>query len=235
MFSVRVRDVKRYSDSVSTIFFDAELTSYPGQFIMLNVFGLEEIPLSLSSPNSVTVKAVGETTRYLINIKKGEFVGIKGPFGNPFSLIGGKALLIAGGIGIAPLHYLYHRLKECRAEIKVLFGVKSEEDVCLVENMGNVAIASEDGSVGTKGTIADLIRKENLDSFDKIYVCGPRAMTDFLLKYFLDKGVIQKAEFSLSRYMKCGLGVCGSCVLENGLRVCKEGPVFRGKDLVKDI
>ncbi len=232
MFSVRVKRVKRYSKSISTIIFNTEFLSYPGQFVMLNVFGLEEIPLSLSSPNSVTVKAVGETTEYLVNVEEGELLGIKGPMGNPFSLIRGNALLIAGGIGIAPLHYLYQRLEECGSEIRVLFGVKSEDDICLIENMENLEIASEDGSVGVKGTIADLIKREELEKYDKIYVCGPKSMTDFLIEYLRKKNAIKKTEFSLSRYMKCGLGVCGSCVIENGQRVCKEGPVFRGRDLI---
>ena len=234
MFSVRVKKVKRYGKSISTIFFDKELRSYPGQFIMLNVFGLEEVPLSLSSPNSVTVKAVGETTQYLVNIKEGEFVGVKGPYGNMFSLTDGRALLIAGGIGIAPLHYLYQRLKECGANVRFLFGVKSQEDVCLTENVENITIASEDGSVGIRGTVKDLIMSENLEEFDRIYVCGPKAMTNFLIDYFKEKGVMDRAEFSLTRYMRCGFGVCGSCVLENGLRVCVDGPVVRGKEL-KDI
>lgn len=234
MFSLKVKKVKRYSESVSTIFFDKEIRSYPGQFIMLNVFGFEEIPLSLSSPNSVTVKAVGETTRYLVGIKEGEFVGIKGPYGNMFSLTNGRALLVAGGMGIAPLHYLYLRLRECGADVRFLFGVKSIEDVCLTEDIDEIVVASEDGSVGIRGTVKDLIVKEDLSEFDKIYVCGPKAMTEFLLKYFKEKGVIDRAEFSLTRYMRCGLGVCGSCVLENGLRVCVDGPVVRGREL-KDI
>uniref|UniRef100_A0A7C4S4U7 Dihydroorotate dehydrogenase electron transfer subunit n=1 Tax=Geoglobus ahangari TaxID=113653 RepID=A0A7C4S4U7_9EURY len=234
MFSVRVKKVKRYNKSISTIIFDKELRSYPGQFIMLNVFGLEEIPLSLSSPNSVTVKAVGETTQYLVNIKEGEFVGVKGPYGNMFSLTNGRALLVAGGMGIAPLHYLYLRLEECGADVRFLFGVKSQEDICLTENIKDIVIASEDGSVGIRGTVKDLIIRENLEEFDKIYVCGPKAMTKFLISYFKEKGVIDKAEFSLTGYMRCGFGVCGSCVLENGLRVCVDGPVVRGKEL-KDI
>lgn len=233
MFSVRVKEVKRYSKTVSKIIFNKDFRSYPGQFIMLNVFGFEEIPLSLSSPNSVTVKAVGETTNYLVNIKEGELVGVKGPYGNMFSLTSKRALLVAGGIGIAPLHYLYMELRECGADAKLLFGVKSKEDVCLTEDIENILIASEDGSVGTKGTVKDLIVRENLDEFDRIYVCGPKAMTDFLIEYFKEKDVLDRAEFSLTGYMKCGFGVCGSCVI-NGLRVCVDGPVIRGKDL-KDI
>ena len=102
MFCVRVKKVVKHTESIATIFFDKIIRSFPGQFLMVNVFGHEEIPLSLSSPNSITVKAVGETTRALVNIDAGELLGIRGPFGRPFTPAK-KALIIAGGIGIAPM------------------------------------------------------------------------------------------------------------------------------------
>ena len=107
MFCLKVKKVVRHCDSIATLVFERAVRSYPGQFVMLNVFDYEEIPLSLSSPNSVTVKAVGETTKALVNFKGGEIVGIRGPFGRPFSY-SKRALIVAGGIGIAPLRYLYH-------------------------------------------------------------------------------------------------------------------------------
>ena len=103
MFTLRVAKVVRHTEEISTIYFNRILRSFPGQFVMVNVFGYEEIPLSLSSPRSVTVKMVGETTKALVNIEAGTILGVRGPFGNPFTPTDGKALILAGGIGIAPL------------------------------------------------------------------------------------------------------------------------------------
>ncbi len=231
MFSVRVEKVIKYNENFSTIFFDSYLKSYPGQFIMVNVFGYEEIPLSLSSPNSVTVKAVGETTRSLINVQTGELLGIRGPFGRPFTPTSDRALLIAGGIGAAPLFYLHDYLKTRCKSIKVIYGAKTQEELIWKSRFENVVIVTEDGSEGIKGTVLDLVKKEDIDSYSKIYCCGPKEMLKALYKHFEDFDVLNKTEFSMENYMRCGIGVCGSCVMENGLRVCADGPVFRGDEL----
>ncbi len=234
MFTLRVDKVIRHNERYSTIFFEKELKSFPGQFVMLNIFDLEEIPLSLSSPQSVTVKAVGETTRYLIKIKPGERVGIKGPIGNPFSPAKGKVLMIAGGIGVAPLAYLYDFLQKCRVKVKVLYAVRSSDDLVLKERFekARMRIITEDGSEGEKGNIFDLVYSEDVEEYDKIYICGPEVVMRGIHSYFKELGILNKTEFSLDRYMKCGIGICGSCVIGNGMRVCVEGPVFRGDEIV---
>ncbi len=231
MFSLKVEEIIRHSDTVSTIFFSGKLRSYPGQFIMLNVFGLEEIPLSLSSPNSVTVKAVGRTTEALASIPTGTIVGIRGPFGRPFSPTNKRALFVAGGIGVAPLVYLNDFLTACGAEVKLLYGVKSSYELVWVDRFDDVSISTEDGSEGVKGTVLDLLRDEDLRTYDRIYVCGPEAMLRKVLELVRKEGVEKRTEFSVERMMRCGIGLCGSCVLEDGLRVCAEGPVFRGDEL----
>ncbi|RLI71519.1 dihydroorotate dehydrogenase electron transfer subunit [Archaeoglobales archaeon] len=231
MFSVRVEKVIKYNEDYSTIFFNSYLKSYPGQFVMLNVFGLEEIPLSLSSPNSVTVKAVGETTKALINIQTGELLGMRGPFGQPFTPTSGKALLIAGGIGAAPLFYLHDYLKRKGVEVKVLYGARTQEELIWKSRFENVITATEDGSEGFKGTVFDLTKREKIRKYSKIYCCGPETLLKKLYNYFEEHEMLDKTEFSLERYMRCGIGVCGSCVLENGLRVCADGPVFRGDEI----
>jgi len=232
VFSLKVEEIIRHSETISTIFFSGKLRSYPGQFIMLNVFGLEEIPLSLSSPDSVTVKAVGETTKALISIPTGTFVGVRGPFGRPFSPTNKKALFVAGGIGIAPLVFLNDFLTACGAKVRLLYGAKSSDELVWVDRFDEVRISTEDGSEGLKGTVLDLLKDENLRDYDRIYVCGPEAMLRKVLEIVKKEGMEKRTEFSVERMMKCGIGVCGSCVLEDGLRVCAEGPVFRGDELL---
>jgi len=232
VFCLKVEKVIKHSENIATLIFDREIRSYPGQFIMLNVFDYEEIPLSLSSERSVTVKAVGETTKALVNFKGGEIVGVRGPFGKHFSY-SKNALLIAGGIGVAPLRYLYHKLKEIRADVVVFYGAKSVDELVFLDEFKDAYISTDDGSYGFKGNVVQHLieRGVDFDSFDRIYCCGPEVMLRSLYSIFKEKGILKKVEFSVERYMRCGIGICGSCVLKNGLRVCREGPVFRGDEL----
>ncbi|AGK60406.1 dihydroorotate oxidase B, electron transfer subunit [Archaeoglobus sulfaticallidus PM70-1] len=231
MFSLKVDKIIKHSETVSTIFFNSKLRSYPGQFVMLNLFDYEEIPLSLSSPYSVTVKAVGTTTEALVRIRTGELVGIRGPFGKPFTPTNGKALLVAGGIGSAPLYYLHDYLKNLGAEVHVIFGGKTSADLIWKDRFESVELSTEDGSEGYEGTVIDLMRGKDLEGFDKIYICGPEGMLIAAYRILKERNLLSKAEFSLESYMKCGIGVCGTCVLKDGSRVCVEGPVFSGEEL----
>ncbi len=231
MFTLKVERVTRHNSYTATLHFSKALKSYPGQFVMLNLFGVEEIPLSLSSPRSVTVKAVGETTERLVNFSGGEAVGVRGPFGNPFSPTSGSALIVAGGIGIAPMMFLYDFLERCGAKVRVIYGVKSREELLPVGRFEDLTVTTEDGSAGMEGTVLDALKAENLDGYDRIYACGPHGMIEALVDLFEKRNVIEKTEFSLERYMRCGIGVCGSCVIDNGLRVCADGPVFSGRQL----
>ncbi len=229
MFCLRVRRVVRHSEKVSTLILEREVPSKPGQFLMVNVIGYEEIPLSLSSPNSITVKAVGETTKALVKFKGGEILGIRGPFGKSFTP-SNRALIIAGGIGIAPLRYLYHWLN---AEVTVFYGARSRDELVFLEEFEDVHVSTDDGSYGFKGNVVQLLKRSNVnfDCFDRIYCCGPPVMLKSLYELLKKNDALKKSEFSIERFMRCGIGLCGSCVLENGLRVCREGPVFRGDEL----
>ncbi len=231
MFTLEVKDVIRQNRDTATIRFSASMRSYPGQFVMLYLFGYEEIPLSLSSPDSITVKGVGETTNALLKVKAGDVLGVRGPFGNPFSP-SKKALIVAGGIGIAPMAFLYDSLKRFGAEIKVIYGARCGEDLIFRDKFKNTAFFTEDGSFGNSGTVVDGVKEEDLDQYERIYVCGPGGMISELLEVFKREGALSKTEFSLERMMRCGIGVCGSCVLDNGLRVCADGPVFKGDDII---
>jgi dihydroorotate dehydrogenase electron transfer subunit len=232
MFSVRVKNVTKHSKDTVTVTFNVSFRSFPGQFVMLNLPGHEEIPLSLSSPDSVTVRAVGETTEALVNIQPGELLGIKGPMGRPFSIPNGTALLIAGGIGIAPLIYLHDYIIGRGGEVKILYGVRTSEELINHRRFENIKISTDNGSAGFHGNVIDLLKVEDRpDRYSRIYCCGPEIMLRKLYDFFKENKLLRKVEFALERYMKCGMGVCGSCALENGLMVCSEGPVFNGVEL----
>lgn len=228
MFVVRVSNFRKFNEKIAHIEFKPVLKAFPGQFVMLNVFGYEEIPLSLASTNSVVVKAVGETTDALVN-KKFEILGLRGPFGKPFTLPKNKRiLLIAGGIGVAPLKFLYEVASE-NNDVDFVYGAKSSNE--LVFKFRNCVYTTEDGSFGLKGTVIDALKSLDLKSYERVYCCGREEMMKAVWKLFEPLLPKKSYEVSLERYMRCGFGVCGSCSLENGLLVCKDGPVFNAEEL----
>jgi len=230
MYYTKITKVERLTKDIATLYFNVSLQSYPGQFVMLNVPGYEEIPLSLSSPSSVTVKAVGETTERLVNAEEGMRVGLRGAFGSAFTP-SKSALIVAGGIGIAPLKYLYDFLRKCNAKVSVIFGERTAKNLFWIDKFNKITVTTEDGTLGIKGTVIDALMLENLEEFEKIYVCGSESMLRATYAFLKERDALGKAEFSLEGFMRCGIGVCGSCVIENGLRVCADGPVFKASDL----
>ncbi len=221
---VKVVRVEKHSKEIATIHVNANFRALPGQFAMLNVPGYEEIPLSFSSQSSFTVKAVGDTTKRLVNIEEGSLVGVRGPFGKPFK-IKDNALIIAGGIGVAPLRFLYTTMLRLNYNVRVIYGARSEEEL-VWKDFKNAVFATEDGSFGYKGTAVDMVEREDLSRYSAVYCCGKSEFLKKLYKIFERNLNAEIVEFSLERLMRCGIGVCGSCVLPSGMRVCKDGPVF---------
>ncbi|MEM2244457.1 MAG: dihydroorotate dehydrogenase electron transfer subunit [Archaeoglobaceae archaeon] len=221
---VKVVRVEKHSREIATIYINANLKPLPGQFAMVNIPSYEEIPLSFSSESSFTVKAVGETTKELVNVKPGSLIGVRGPFGRPFR-IRDNALLIAGGIGIAPLRFLYDVMSRLNYNVRIIYGAKSGEEL-VWKDFKNAVFATDDGSFGYRGTVVDVVEKENLENYSAIYCCGKSELLKKLYKIFEGFSRAKLVEFSLERLMRCGIGVCGSCVLPSSMRVCKDGPVF---------
>jgi len=229
---VSIARVKKETPSIQTFIFDQSFAFSPGQFVMIWVPGVDEIPMALSSENSVTVQKVGDATGALFNLVYGNKLGIRGPFGNGFTK-GEKILAIAGGVGAAPL------LPLARADcvMTLLLGARTETELLFVDQLDectDVLIATDDGSLGLRGFVTMLMDDLNLGAYDRIAVCGPEVMMRAVLSKVEEKGIAHKTEFSLHRYMKCGIGVCGSCCIDpSGLRVCRDGPVFSGDKLLK--
>jgi len=231
-FTVTITMIRRETPNIRTFFFDQEIVFYPGQFVMVWVPGVDEIPMALSTPNSITVQNVGDATGALFGMEPGGKLGLRGPFGNGFSK-GEKVLAIAGGVGAAPLL----PLAKSDSVMTMLLGARTEAEllfVDLLDECTDVLIATDDGSQGHHGFVTALMDDLNLMAYDRIAVCGPEVMMRSVLAKVSEKGLEHKTEFSLHRYMKCGLGVCGSCCIDpSGLRVCRDGPVFSGDVLQK--
>jgi dihydroorotate dehydrogenase electron transfer subunit len=225
--TVSITRIRKETPNIRTFFFDFEFTFVPGQFVMVWVPGVDEIPMALSSQNSITVQKVGDATAALFAMKAGDKLGIRGPFGNGFTR-GEKVLAVAGGVGAAPL------LPLARADcvMTMLLGARTETELLFVDQLDectDVLIATDDGSFGHHGLVTSLMDDLNLGAYDRIAVCGPEKMMRAVLAKVTEKGIEHKTEFSLHRYMKCGVGVCGSCCIDpSGLRPCRDGPVFTG-------
>jgi dihydroorotate dehydrogenase electron transfer subunit len=244
-----ILDVKTESPTVKTFTFKDRLCikAKPGQFLMLWIPSIDEIPLSIFNVNeeegtvSVAVKRVGEATQALHDKKVGDAIGVRGPIGNNFTLSSGKILMVGGGIGIAPLLFLAKKLASLKAEKMVLaVGAKTKSELLFLNELGglcgetNVLAATEDGSYGVKALASDLaetiLAKEK---FDMVYACGPEQMLRKVFECCEKQGVFMEA--SLERLMRCAIGICGSCTIGK-YRVCRDGPIFNINQLksVKD-
>lgn len=224
-----IKRVKRQNEIHKTIYFShpACREARAGQFVMVWIPGLDEIPMSLSevgSEQAITVEKVGEATRALHEMVEGDKIGIRGPYGNGFTMVGKKALFVGGGTGIAPMLPL---IKRYGGEKYVVLGAQKKDFLLFVEEierMAHLYISTDDGSAGYKGFATDLAKSiMEEEEFDIVYTCGPEPMMKKMLDMCLKKGVPMQA--SLERYMKCGVGICDSCSI-NGYHVCKDGPVF---------
>jgi dihydroorotate dehydrogenase electron transfer subunit len=226
--NVEITDINTESRDIKTFFFDYSFHFIPGQYVMVWIRGVDEIPMSLSYANGITVRNVGDATGALFALREGDTLGMRGPFGNGFGVAKLPALLVAGGVGASPLAPLAETLKN---KITTILGAKTENELLFrerFENSGALLIATEDGSAGYKGFTVDLL--ERTKGYNEILSCGPEKMMRKVLDHAVVAGV--QSQFSLQRYIKCGVGLCGSCCVDpSGLRACIDGPVFTGKQL----
>ncbi len=225
--AVEITGVKVETPSVRTFSFSRDIDFLPGQFVMVWVPGVDEVPMALSSSASITVQNVGDATGALFGMQAGDVIGIRGPFGNGFPT-SGKILCIAGGVGAAPLRSLIGSgSAEC-----LLLGARKKEELLFVREFSSrtrILTATDDGSAGHFGPVTALLPSAALPSFNHICVCGPERMMYAVLLYLKEIGIPERGYFSLHRYMKCGIGLCGSCCIDpSGFCVCREGPVFTG-------
>jgi NAD(P)H-flavin reductase len=244
-----IRDVKTFYMSLDNKDIDKNFKIKSGQFIMCTVFGAGEFAVSLPpSPENdrfhLTVRKVGSVTNALHDLKVGDKVGIRGPFGNgfPFAEIKGKNIVyVAGGIGLIPLrssivHVLQH--KQDFGRVIVLHGARTPDDLMYKENLKEwqafpgfeTYITVDVGTPGWSGEVGfvhTLFDKVNLPIENTVaFVCGPPVMFNTVIGELMKRGLRDDCIIStLERHMKCGIGKCQHCAIGRTL-VCTDGPVY---------
>ena len=213
----------------------------PGQFVMVWSFSGEydEKPMSISLIDiendeiGVTVKNIGKFTENMHNLSVGDKIGVRGPYGNGFNLenLENKNILaIGGGVGMAPIYCFTSYAKEKGANIGLVSASVTENELLFDEKFNcdnvNTFTCTDDGSCGFKGYAShrteDLLEKS---SYNMAVVCGPEIMMKGIFDLLEDYKI--PSEYSMERYMKCAMGICGQCCVDSkGWRVCVEGPVF---------
>jgi NAD(P)H-flavin reductase len=227
-----------------------DMTFDPGQFNMLYVFGIGEIPISMSSDPARgrlwhTVRAVGQVSAALARLRPGDAIGLRGPFGTGWPMAVAPArdvIVVAGGLGLAPLRPAIYRIlaeRERYGQVSILYGTRSPDDILYHRELERwrreldigieVTVDHATGDWrGHVGVVTMLIPRATFDPADCIaMVCGPEIMMRFTVAALTKAGVPDDAIYlSMERNMKCAVGFCGHCQFGPTF-ICKDGPVFR--------
>ena len=239
---VAIRSVETDNYRTKTIVLDASLEATPGQFVMAWLPRFDEKPFSLVSADPVTlmITAVGPFTRLLHERGPGDALWIRGPFGNGFRLPrqGLRAAFVGGGYGVAPLLWLARAWRQQLAELTVVIGAGADVDLLYVNRFVRLRkdyaksgiglrllTCTEDGSAGSHGRVTDLLTGPvAAGELDLICGCGPHGMLAALDRLGEEYGVAR--QLSWEAYMRCGIGICGSCE-HDGRVLCLDGPVLQ--------
>ena len=244
------RVVERRQDTADTWTLELEpgMAFAPGQFTMLSAGGAGEVPISISGDAAGerlvhTVRAVGLATEAICAAEPGRVLGVRGPFGIPWptaAVEGADVVIVAGGIGLAPLrpailHVFAHAARYGR--IHVLYGARSPDQLLypgqLAEWGAEVIVDTADGDwTGSVGVVTKLIDRAAFDPGSAVaMLCGPEVMMRFAVPALAARGVAaERVYVSLERNMQCGIGQCGHCQLGPTL-ICRDGPVYRWSDV----
>lgn len=253
--AMRIARVDREVDRTFSFVFDTKARGgfafAPGQFNMLYVHGVGEVPISISgdpSDPSVlvhTIRAVGTVTNVMEGLSKGDVVGVRGPYGSAWPVEeakGGDLLVVAGGLGLAPLrpavlHALAHRDDYDR--VVLLVGARTPDDLLYRAELERwrgrfdteVEVIVDRAGRDWRGNVGVVTRLFDSARFDPesttALICGPEVMMRFAVRELLARGVArERAYVSMERSMKCGVGLCGHCQWGPAF-VCKDGPVYR--------
>ena len=224
-------------------------SSQPGQFLMVSLPHCGEAPISISStptrPGSIhlSVRKAGLLTSAMHGLAPGDIIGVRGPYGKPFALeeLAGRDLLfVAGGIGLAPLRSVINHCLDSGHDgrIEILYGSRTPSDIAFKEDIAfwqdqkNVTCrltvdVAEPGWDGPVGVVTSLLTEVDFDPKNSVaLVCGPPMMIRFVMAELSAKGYDdEKIITTMERHMKCGVGACGHCHMDDRL-VCVDGPVF---------
>lgn len=237
---MRTASVKKTSEEnyrVETLELDTALEgAAPGQFIMVWMPGSGERPISIGNddPLTISVANVGKVSGAICELRSGSMISYRGPLGKPFTIPENakRILLVGGGYGVVPLHFLAKTAKKAGVEAIAVVGARNERDIIYDKRLGQwckkVLVTTDDGSRGKKGNVmAEVEPLLANDGISCVYACGPERMMMAVAQTCKAKKIA--CQVSLERYMKCGVGVCGSCDL-GGKTCCRDGPVFSGEE-----
>ncbi len=236
--SFEIKDFWEEAENIRTFVFKGTLNSKPGQFCMLWLPDNDEKPFSIARDYDgeiwLTICKVGPMTTELFKLKKGDKVGLRGSYGHGFTTnekfsADKTVVLVGGGYGTAPLHFVAKTHFESGAKkVIMIIGARSKnfliwEQKCRDSGF-EVHIATDDGSAGEKGFTTQILDKIlDTEKIDLVQTCGPEIMMKIIAQTCIKQNTA--CEVSIERYMKCGFGVCGQCVSASGEKMCQTGPV----------
>ena len=221
----------------------------PGQFVMVWAFGVGEVPISVSGPPErpgdavvLTVRDIGAVSHAICSSEPGSVLGLRGPLGNSWPIEaaeGGDVVVVAGGIGLAPLRPVVLHAVARRSEfgsVSVLYGARTPLDLLYMDEISrwrnSVAVevtvdAADSSWTGRVGVVPKLLEQAEFQpETATVFVCGPEVMIHFTVEALHERGVPDERIFvSLERDMRCGIGLCGHCQLGPTL-ICRDGPVY---------
>ncbi len=258
VFTRQFRIIRKRTETYDTFSIDlvalddiAVFDFEPGQFNMLYIFGIGEVPISISGdPENTgtlthTIRKVGAVTRGIGGLKKGGYLGVRGPYGAgwPIKAAAGKDVIaVAGGIGLAPLRpAIYYLLahREQYSRIILMYGARTPEDILYLRQLEKwqslkdmTTLVTVDRALGdwrgNVGVVTTLVGRSSFDPSNCIaMICGPEIMMRYTVLELEKHGVEEKDIYvSMERNMKCGIGLCGHCQIGPTF-VCKDGPVYR--------
>ncbi|MBR6163761.1 dihydroorotate dehydrogenase electron transfer subunit [bacterium] len=237
-----VKNLKKCSKDIYLLELESETSfvSTAGQFISIFCERTLRRPFSIyqNDGNTVSVlfREIGKGTKYLTSLKENDIVDFSGPFGNGFEIKNKRALLIGAGAGVAPVSYLKTELEKRGIESLLISGFRDKDDIpsCLNSDF----IVTDDGSNGIKSNVIDFARlKVKEFNPEIIYSCGPLIVLKKSSELAKELGI--EAQVSMEKVMACSIGVCRGCVIDvikegqvQNASVCKDGPVFKGSEVV---
>ena len=243
---VEIKEIIDETPTIKTFKFDWDMETLgrpnPGEFVMVWNFKNEK-PMSISQINddemAISVKNIGEFTSQLHDLAVGDKIGIRGSYGTGFnnSFEGKNIVAIGGGVGMAPINAIASDLIEKGNDVDVIAAAVTKDELLFADSLeksgAKVHFCTDDGSFGFKGFATDCLSDLLEDTtYDYAFVCGPEIMMKGIFDILEEASI--PAQYSLERYMKCALGVCGQCCVDDeGWRICVEGPVFENEKIYK--
>lgn len=254
MVPVLARITRRVEEIAGVVTFEMTAPGWqgfqPGQFNMLSMFGIGEIPISISGPPDDagkiihTIRAVGAVSAAMVALDEGAMMGLRGPFGTawPVKAARGRDVVVAvGGLGLAPVRPILYHLLANRADygkVTLLYGARSPDEILFASELSQwrarldmgVEVTVDHANAdwrGHVGVVTTLFKAADFDpSNTTAFVCGPEIMMRFAANALVSAGVsAADIHLSMERNMQCAIGLCGHCQL-GPVFVCKDGPVF---------